>query len=61
MKELGYGEGYKYAHQFDDHFVHDEYLPGDIAGNSFYMPQQNAREKEISTFLHNLWKGKYGY
>lgn len=61
MKDLGYGANYKYAHDFDNHFVNDEYLPKEITGNSFYEPQTNAREKEISTFLHNLWKGKYGY
>lgn len=61
MKDLGYGANYKYAHDFDNHFVNDEYLPKEISGNSFYEPQPNAREKEVSTFLHNLWKGKYGY
>ncbi|HEX2934342.1 MAG TPA: replication-associated recombination protein A [Bacteroidales bacterium] len=61
MKDLGYGANYKYAHDFDNHFVNDEYLPKEISGNSFYEPQPNTREKEISTFLHNLWKGKYGY
>lgn len=61
MKDLGYGANYKYAHDFDNHFVNDEYLPKEISGNSFYEPQTNTREKEISTFLHNLWKGKYGY
>lgn len=61
MKDLGYGANYKYAHDFDNHFINDEYLPKEISGNSFYEPQTNAREKEISTFLHNLWKGKYGY
>jgi putative ATPase len=61
MKDLGYGANYKYAHDFDNHFINDEYLPKEISGNNFYEPQTNAREKEISTFLHNLWKGKYGY
>jgi putative ATPase len=61
MKELGYGEDYKYAHSFDNNFVLDEYLPEKIARNTFYTPQDNAREKEFLTRLHSLWKGKYGY
>jgi putative ATPase len=61
MKELGYGANYKYAHSFENHFVEDEYLPKDISGMSYYEPQPNGREKEILSFLHNLWKGKYGY
>jgi putative ATPase len=61
MKELGYGDDYKYAHSFDNNFVLDEYLPDKIARNKFYQPQDNAREKEFLIRLHNLWKGKYGY
>ena len=61
MKELGYGDDYKYAHSFDDNFVLDEYLPDKIARSKFYQPQDNAREKEFLMRLHNLWKGKYGY
>ena len=61
MKELGYGDDYKYAHSFDNNFVLDEYLPDKIARSKFYQPQDNAREKEFLVRLHNLWKGKYGY
>lgn len=61
MKELGYGADYKYAHDFKNHFVSDEYLPKEIAGKALYAPQDNAREKEMLAHLHNLWKGKYGY
>lgn len=61
MKELGYGADYKYAHSYENHFIHDEYLPENIANTKFYTPQDNAREKEFLTRLHGLWKGKYGY
>jgi len=61
MKELGYGDDYKYAHSFDQNFVLDEYLPEKIARHKFYQPQDNPREKEFLVRLHNLWKGKYGY
>jgi putative ATPase len=61
MKEIGYGADYKYAHDFDNHFINDEYLPKEISGQKFYNPQDNNREKELSALLHKLWKGKYGY
>lgn len=61
MKELGYGKDYRYAHNYQDNFIADEFLPGKIASTTFYTPQENAREKEISTYLSRLWKGKYGY
>jgi putative ATPase len=61
MKELGYGMDYKYAHSYENHFILDNYLPDDIKNTKFYTPQDNAREKEFLTRLHNLWKGKYGY
>ena len=61
MKELGYGEDYKYAHSYEHNFVADEFLPEKIAQTKFYQPQDNTREKEFLAHLHNLWKGKYGY
>ncbi|UGU17060.1 replication-associated recombination protein A [Sinomicrobium kalidii] len=59
MKELGYGETYKYAHDYDANFVDQEFLPDDIKGTSFYIPGQNAREKNIKEFMQKRWKGKY--
>jgi putative ATPase len=61
MKELGYGEGYKYAHDYSGNFVADEFLPEDISGRTFYKPQDNPREKEINKKLSAMWKGKYDY
>lgn len=61
MKELGYGKDYKYAHDFENNFVADEFLPKQITSTTFYKPQENPREKELSAYLHRLWKGKYGY
>ncbi|MDP4208019.1 MAG: replication-associated recombination protein A [Bacteroidota bacterium] len=61
MKELGYGNNYKYAHDYENNFAYDEFLPEKIANTTFYQPQENAREKEFVARLHNLWKGKYGY
>jgi putative ATPase len=61
MKELGYHKGYQYAHDYQDNFSTQEYLPNAIAGTKFYEPGNNARENEMRQRLKNLWKGKYGY
>ena len=61
MKQMNYGKDYKYAHQFDDNFTLQEYLPDVLKGTAFYMPQKNAREDEIRKFLKERWKVKYGY
>ena len=61
MKEMNYGKDYKYAHQFDDNFILQEYLPDQLRGTAFYIPQKNAREEEIRKFLKERWKAKYGY
>lgn len=61
MKELGYGDEYKYSHDFDNNFAEQEFLPDEIQNTSFYEPGNNAREKELRNFLKNRWKDKYGY
>jgi len=61
MKELGYGDEYKYSHDFENNFAEQEFLPDEIQNTSFYEPGNNAREKELRNFLKNRWKDKYGY
>jgi putative ATPase len=61
MKEIGYGDGYKYAHDHPGNFVEQEFLPDAIKGTALYSPQQNARERADAERLARLWKGKYGY
>ena len=61
MKDMDYGKEYKYAHDFENNFVNQEYLPKDITGTVFYNPGKNAREEEMRQFLKRLWKDKYGY
>ena len=61
MKELGYGDEYKYAHDFDNNFADQEFLPDEIRNTAFYDPGNNARENSTRDFLKNRWKGKYGY
>jgi putative ATPase len=47
MKELGYGKGYRYAHDFKDAYVPQEYLPDEVAGRTFYQPGDIGFEKKI--------------
>src|SRR5699024_2255694 len=47
MKDLGYGENYKYAHDYKDGFVQAEFLPEEIKGSSFFEPGDNKREKAL--------------
>lgn len=61
MKQWGYGKNYAYAHDYDDNFVNQEYMPEALAGSCFYMPGNNTRENEMRNFLKNRWKNKYGY
>ena len=61
MKELGYGEEYKYSHDYDNHFVAQEFLPNEISGATFYNPSEYSRERDLKEFLKERWKDKYGY
>lgn len=61
MKQLGYGKGYKYAHDFPGNFVDQEYLPEEISGKKFYEPQQNPAEERVREKLKAEWKARYGY
>lgn len=61
MKELGYGDDYQYAHDYDNNFVTQEFLPSEIANTAFYNPGNNTREKGTRDFLKNRWKDKYNY
>ncbi|MBO9699415.1 MAG: replication-associated recombination protein A [Sporocytophaga sp.] len=61
MKEQGYGKDYKYAHDYDNNFVEQEFLPDKIKGRKLFEPGNNARENELRTRLKKLWKTKYGY
>lgn len=61
MKELGYGEEYKYAHDYNNNFVDQEFLPNDIKGTAFYEPGNNSRENATRDFLKNRWRDKYNY
>jgi len=59
MKDLGYGEDYKYAHDFANNFVPQEFLPDEIVGTSFFQAGSSNREKDIEKTIKNLWGDKY--
>lgn len=61
MKDLNYGADYQYAHQFENNFIEQEFLPEQVSGTKLYEPGQNAREAEQRAWLKKLWKEKYGY
>lgn len=61
MKDLGYGKGYQYAHDFKNQFVDQEFLPDEISSTKFYEPGENPKEKNIRDFLKIRWKDKYDY
>ena len=61
MKDIGYGKGYKYAHDYENNFTETEFLPETMKGKLFYNPGNNPRENEMRKHLKKLWKDKYGY
>lgn len=60
MEDLGYADGYRYAHDFPGHFADLEFMPSDLAGTKLYDPADNRKEAEMRARLSELWK-KYGY
>jgi putative ATPase len=61
MKELGYGEEYKYSHDYQNNFAEQEYLPDALKDTPIYIPGNNSRENTTREFLKNRWGNKYNY
>ena len=60
MAEQGYGDGYKYAHDYDGNFVEQEFMPESLKGKQFYHPNiGNQTEQRIAERLKMLWNNKY--
>ena len=59
MKDLGYSDGYRYAHDFEGHFVDQEFMPEGFSGRSFYEPQPNAQEDRLKAYLQACWPKYY--
>ena len=58
MKELNYGKEYKYAHDYTDNFVIQDYLPEKIKDTRLFFPQNNPQELKIAERMKKLWKGR---
>lgn len=58
MKELDYGKDYKYPHDFEDHFVEQDYLPREIKSRRFWEPQDNPSEAKLKARMKKLWGNK---
>ena len=59
MSELGYSDGYKYAHDFPGHFTDLEFLPKGMEGTVFYEPQPNRHEDTLKAYLQSCWPKYY--
>lgn len=58
MEELGYHEGYKYAHNYKNHFVRQQYLPDDALGKRFWEAQDNSQENKMKERMDNYWRSQ---
>jgi putative ATPase len=56
MKELDYGKGYKYAHDYKGNFVEQDFVPPEIKNKKFWIPQNNPQEIKIQELIKKLWK-----
>jgi putative ATPase len=61
MKDLDYGKGYQYAHDYNLNFVNQEFLPEELSNTKIFEPGQNSKENIIRSFLKERWEDKYGY
>jgi putative ATPase len=59
MKDLGYHKGYKYAHDYDEHFVELQYLPDKLLKTRIWQMQDNPQENKMTEYVRKLWKGRY--
>ena len=59
MEDLGYADGYKYAHDFPGHFTDLEFLPDKLSGTVFYEPQPNPQENRLKAYLDGCWPKYY--
>ena len=60
MEELGYAEGYRYAHDYPGHFADQEFMPDKLRSKVFYEPQPNRHEDALKSYLQGCWPKYYG-
>ncbi|MBA7698128.1 hypothetical protein ES703_106803 [subsurface metagenome] len=58
MKAMDYGKGYKYAHDYPEHFVQQQNLPASLQGKRYYVPGDQGYEKQVAAQLKAWWKAK---
>lgn len=61
MKDIGYGKDYKYAHDYENNFVKQQFLPDKAVGTVFYSPSNNPKENKIREDLKKKWQDIYNY
>lgn len=59
MKKEGYGAGYKYPHNYPEHFVREHYFPEGMSPEAFYQPTEQGSEKRLKEYLETLWGDRY--
>lgn len=59
MENLGYGKDYKYAHDYENNFIKQQFLPDKIKNTRFYTPQNNESENKLKSRLIKLWKKRF--
>lgn len=57
MKELGYSDGYKYSHDYPNHFVKQQFMPDELMGKKFWEPQGSPSEQKMAEWMKYLWNG----
>ena len=59
MKQLGYAKDYKYAHSYEGHFVHQQFMPDEVKDTRIWHPQNNAQEVKLKERMQALWGDKF--
>ena len=59
MNQMGYGDGYKYAHDYEGHFVKQQFMPDELTEERLWQPQANAAEQKLKDRMQALWGDKY--
>ena len=59
VKQLGYGDGYKYAHDYPNHFVDQQYLPDELKDTRIWHPQQSPAEEKLHQRMAEYWGKRF--
>jgi putative ATPase len=59
MKQLGYSDGYKYSHDYPDHFIEQQYLPDELKSARFWHPQHNVMEDKQVNWIKRCWGNRF--